>query len=417
MSTPTSNTANTLRLNRQGVLALVMLTAFPYAAMAAAGRVEFAIGNVTTSSADGREKPLSKNMEINTGDTIQTLEGRAQLRFVDGGYISLQPNTQFKVEEYNYSGKADGSEIGFFKLLKGGLRAISGAIGKSNKQAYRLNTPVATIGIRGTEYLTLLVGPKLLVKVGDGAVYISNAAGDLILYKGQTGEVGSLNKKPQHSSEEMKVSAAGPNGGTPDDTQKDQQSQNEEQSVFKLGDIQDNSGLGACVVTENCSIFNLDTYAQLNALLQGPISNFAQLGALNAGAVYTGTSSISIGFAPDSATVSNVLTVDFANYSSQFTAITSTFTGTGGLNGRTITGALTGSVNSSGIFTFASGNTVISNGTNSPLSGTFSVSSGSLNSANLSKATINYTLSDSGGSYTGNSTVNLNGTAFSNSPK
>ncbi|SFF37726.1 Sporulation related domain-containing protein [Fontimonas thermophila] len=44
----------------------------------------------------------------------------------------------------------------YFRLLRGGFRAVSGLIGKSDPQEYRVSTPVATIGIRGTDYLVIL---------------------------------------------------------------------------------------------------------------------------------------------------------------------------------------------------------------------------------------------------------------------
>ena len=73
----------------------------PLTAYSAAARVEFVAGSVLTSGSDGNQRPLSKGMEIGSGDTVQTnSNGRAQLRFSDGGYISLQPNTQFRVDEY-----------------------------------------------------------------------------------------------------------------------------------------------------------------------------------------------------------------------------------------------------------------------------------------------------------------------------
>src|SRR5690606_3717838 len=105
----------------------MLFVLFPMLGYSAAAKVEFAIGQVSAIGADGKERPVVKGMQIEQGDTVQiTDSGRAQLRFSDGGYISLQPNTQFRVDEYNYDGKTDGKEKGFFSLLKGGLRAITG---------------------------------------------------------------------------------------------------------------------------------------------------------------------------------------------------------------------------------------------------------------------------------------------------
>jgi hypothetical protein len=157
--------ANLYQMTHQAWLAGLISAAFSTGALAAAGQIEFAVGNVTAQNPSGNSRPLSKGNEFDAGDTIQTRDGRVQLRFSDGGYISLQPNTEFKIEDYSFNGKADGSEKGFFSLVKGGLRAITGAIGHgANKNAYQVNTPVATIGIRGTEYLAQFDN-KLLVKV------------------------------------------------------------------------------------------------------------------------------------------------------------------------------------------------------------------------------------------------------------
>jgi len=203
-----------LALTPQALLVALISACYPLSALAAAGKVEFVIGNVQAIGPDGRSRSLAKGADIDAGDTIQTGNGRAQVRFVDGGFISLTPNTEFKVNEYNYSGQADGSEKGFFGLVKGGLRAVTGAIGHTNKKTYIVNTPVATIGIRGTEFLATM-DQKLVVRVGDGAIYLANAAGDIVLYKGQSGEVEDANSRPRYTPYEPLVNAAGPAWGTP----------------------------------------------------------------------------------------------------------------------------------------------------------------------------------------------------------
>jgi hypothetical protein len=159
--------------------------------------VDFAIGNVDLIAANGSRRPLGKGAEIDVGETISTSTGaRAQVRFVDGGFISLQPNTQFRVDEYKYKGKADGEEKGFFSLLKGGLRAVTGAIGLVNKQSYRVKTPAATIGIRGTGYNVALRDDGLFVNVGEGAISLTNNAGLLVVTAGGSAYVADFNTAP-----------------------------------------------------------------------------------------------------------------------------------------------------------------------------------------------------------------------------
>jgi len=72
----------------------------------------------------------------------------------------LKPNTQFKVEKYTYDQAKPKEDIGNFNLIKGGLRAVTGQIGKrGNQDAYRMKTPTATIGIRGTIFTAIYVEP------------------------------------------------------------------------------------------------------------------------------------------------------------------------------------------------------------------------------------------------------------------
>lgn len=115
-----------------------------------AGKVVYAFGDVQATGNDGKARALSRGDRFGPGDTIQTRNGRTQLRFTDGGFAALQPNTQYKVEDYNFEGRADGNERSFMNLVRGSVRLVTGLIGRANKNNFRLRTAVATIGIRGT---------------------------------------------------------------------------------------------------------------------------------------------------------------------------------------------------------------------------------------------------------------------------
>ena len=240
-------TTAVFQLNRKAFILALISAAFPTVAMAEiAAKVEFASGNVQAVGLDGQTRSLNKGAEINSGDTIDTANGRTQLRFGDGGYISLQPNTKFRVDDYNFEGKTDGQEKSFFTLIQGGLRAITGAVGHVNKNAYRINTPVATIGIRGTEFLAFY-DTRLLVRVGNGAVYVSNDGGDLTLFQGQTGEVKGKDTKPTYTNDQPVVGAAGPTGGKPQEKPQD------DGNVFNVAEQYNDDG-SSCTLTGNCPI-------------------------------------------------------------------------------------------------------------------------------------------------------------------
>lgn len=155
---------------------------------AAAGRVDFATGTVTVSAADGRERPLTRGAELDNGDTVRTQDGRAQIRFTDGAYVSLQPNTEFGIRDYRYEGRADGSERGFFALAKGAMRTVTGFIGRVNRDRYRVTTPTATIGIRGTGGVIQVLNDGSTLVIGTSGIWsLTNPAGTIEVPAGISG--------------------------------------------------------------------------------------------------------------------------------------------------------------------------------------------------------------------------------------
>ena len=126
-----------------------LLTA-PIQAATPAGKVVYAFGQVEAVNNTGSRRALKRGDIFGPGDTVVTRNGRTQLRFTDGGRAALQPNTEYKVEDYHFEGKQDGNEKSFMNLVRGSVRLVTGLIGRSNKRNFRLRTAVATIGIRGT---------------------------------------------------------------------------------------------------------------------------------------------------------------------------------------------------------------------------------------------------------------------------
>ena len=162
---------------------------------APAARVEFIWGSAVAVTASGEKRELAKGASIEVGDTVISDDARLQLRFTDGGFVSLAPHSEFRINAYSYSGTPDGSERVAMELLKGGLRTISGLIGKAIQSAYEMRTAVATMGIRGTEY-TVVYGDSVSGTVSAGAIAVCNAGGCLDVLHGQSYQVTDLNTKP-----------------------------------------------------------------------------------------------------------------------------------------------------------------------------------------------------------------------------
>lgn len=169
-------------------LVLVALAAcYPVIGYAAgSARIDFAIGNVQAVSPSGAQRALAKGGEVFSGETVRTgPDGRAHLRFNDGALLSLQPQTDFRLDNYHFAGQQDGQEKGFFSLLRGGLRTITGLIGKTNRDSYKVTTSVATIGIRGTEYtISYIDSDTISLATGEGSIEVCNRAGCVILSSG-----------------------------------------------------------------------------------------------------------------------------------------------------------------------------------------------------------------------------------------
>jgi hypothetical protein len=131
-------------------------------------------------------EPIVSNTVINTGDGSAAL-----LKFEDGETVTMQANSILNVREYLYDAKRIKHSSMVFSMFKGGMRFITGLIGKLNKQAFRLSTPNATIGIRGTEFMVAMAGQSMYSQVLKGKIAMTNAAGMRVVGAGHTAVVAS----------------------------------------------------------------------------------------------------------------------------------------------------------------------------------------------------------------------------------
>jgi hypothetical protein len=196
--------------------ALLLATGAAWAGQAV-GVVAHLSGPLMDRKADGTVKVLAAQSEVENGDTLVTEKNTyAQIRFIDHGEITLRPGTTFKIENYAYEADKPDGDSAAFSLLKGGLRSITGLLGKRNKEKFSLKTPTATIGIRGTTFIAQWVddaaavrsappssanpvpdlAPGLHVAVQEGMIVVTNAGGAQNFPAGQFGFVPSVQQPP-----------------------------------------------------------------------------------------------------------------------------------------------------------------------------------------------------------------------------
>lgn len=154
-----------------------------------AGRV-LALAGTASLERSGQRQPLQAGVDVENGDVIDVGDKSAlQLRLTDESVVALRANTRLKIQDYRYNRNAveDRSIMG---LLRGGMRTITGLIGKSNPKSYSVSTLVATIGIRGTHFTLVAcdndcanpdgtpTANGLFGGVTDGRVSVTNDAGE-----------------------------------------------------------------------------------------------------------------------------------------------------------------------------------------------------------------------------------------------
>ena len=185
-------------------------------ACANTGTVSQLSGTLSVQKADGSVRILSQKSAVVSGDTVNTQkDSYAQIKFSDGGTITLKPNTSVKIQQFRFKQEEPEKDSFVFGLVKGGLRAVTGLVGKrGDQEAYSLGTATATIGIRGTSYgaddcLTTPcpkpgssdnLEPSVYVSVTDGEIVATNNSGTHSFLAGQFGAISDRNSRPRFLS-------------------------------------------------------------------------------------------------------------------------------------------------------------------------------------------------------------------------
>jgi hypothetical protein len=189
---------------------LVMLWSGAAGAHAAvAGVVVKLSGAMSARGAGGTLKPLAPQSEVAGGDTLVTgAQSYALVRFIDNSEMTLRPNTTLAIDGFSFDGAHPETDHAAYTLVKGGLRSITGLLGKRSKEKFTMKTPSATIGIRGTTFFLEVIGaagedaaspgldPGLHVHVSEGGISLVNDAGQFQYDPGQFGYIKDYRTKP-----------------------------------------------------------------------------------------------------------------------------------------------------------------------------------------------------------------------------
>ena len=239
------------------VLALFLVCGFLFSntSFASIGKVIYEYGDNYALDFDGNRRGLKKGAVIEEGDTLVTGAGRMQVRLVDGGLISVYPNSEYKIEKFKFAAassvslseaqsstennvdadprnsdsrnsdliklKESKSDRGFFNLLKGAARQVTGVLGRKYNDNFKFKTTIATVGIRGTGFLARICQADCFDKQGNplqdgmyvknnvGVITMTTNVGQIALAQGQAAFASSSEDAPTQTDESPAVSGDG----------------------------------------------------------------------------------------------------------------------------------------------------------------------------------------------------------------
>lgn len=200
-------------------ISLALVATMAQATEEAVGKIGYMNGALVAQRLDGVVKVLAPKSEVFAGDLLITAKGSyAQVILKDGTQMTLRPDSNLRIEAFQFNQDAPQTDNAVMRLLKGGFRTVTGLIGKrGNPDAYKMRASTATIGIRGTDYSARLCAtkdcldddktkqtPQLVAtesNAGDAGLYVTTHDGQVILAQGantlalSSGESGFTNEK------------------------------------------------------------------------------------------------------------------------------------------------------------------------------------------------------------------------------
>ena len=143
------------------------------AAAGEAGKVVFVTGQARLAAG-----AATLDAAVQEGDELSTgADGYVYVKTVDNGFLILRPNTRARIITYQVDTAKPANTRVKLELLSGVARSISGTAVKQARQNFRFNTPVAAIGVRGTDFIVFTDQQTSRVAVVSGGVVVSGFAG------------------------------------------------------------------------------------------------------------------------------------------------------------------------------------------------------------------------------------------------
>lgn len=155
------------------LITATLACAAQFAHAADAGKIIF-----VTGAAQAGERAAALGAQVQEGQMLSTgADGYIYVKTADNGLFILRPNTRARIVDYHIDTKNPANTKVKFELISGTARSKSGDAVKQARQNFRFNTPVAAIGVRGTDFTVVTDDDTSRVSVFSGGVVVSGFVG------------------------------------------------------------------------------------------------------------------------------------------------------------------------------------------------------------------------------------------------
>ncbi len=180
-----------VRLDRSVMFALGALLLFVVAVAVGPARAQEHIGatvdslNIVSRELDGASGPLKAGDDVFRNEIVRTGgDSRAKLVFLDSTNLAIGPTSRVTLDQFVYSTEVSAQKV-TVNLAKGVFRFSTGAL---DKKAYEIETPTASIGVRGTQLDIGVAAARTDVTLIEGQAIVCARNGERCVVLSQTGQ-------------------------------------------------------------------------------------------------------------------------------------------------------------------------------------------------------------------------------------
>jgi hypothetical protein len=158
-------------------------------------------GSGTVTPPGGTATPAAVNTPVHLNDTVQTgAQSRIFIQFIDETELTLSENAKATIDNYVFDADDNSQNKAAYSIMDGAFQYVSGLIGHKENPDVRVDTPVGSIGVRGTNFWGGNIDGDYNVAVNEGQVALKTDAGEETVNKGEGTSVHDRSLRPARAA-------------------------------------------------------------------------------------------------------------------------------------------------------------------------------------------------------------------------